>query len=307
MKMVLRLIAIGWAAYWGSQASGQTPPPPTTGGFGAGVEGGLITPPPPVLINGKRGDEVSDEELREFFQNKVRDVSMEDGSVEIIRVAPGYPATLRFREQIQEVSNGDKGLIETQIMGNMVEVSALDISGTTQLKVFTAGEKVRVFQVFVEPNFTKGDSVVTVEGVSWSGRQTQSSRELPPNRVRELLRQVANYDALVQEGGLNRRELTRVEVFRRNPRTGFTLFDIYRSRDAMVFVFGWQNDSGAALRYDESRLRIWVGNQLFVPDYVHLQRGILKPGESTSGVAILANPPFDLRQPLEVVWDGKKS
>jgi hypothetical protein len=257
-----------------------------------------------VLINGKRAEDASDDDLREFLQGKVREVEMGDGDVELVRLAPGYPATLRFREPIRDVAIGDKGLVETQRLGNALELSAKEETGDTMVKVFFAGEKARVFHVFVAPSFEKGDTMITVNSPNTRrerGTQTPMNRQ----QLLHILKVISNYDVLAQERAINPRQVTRLPIFRQNKQTGFTVYDLYRVDGAMAVTFAWENGTGTERRYDESRLRVWIGNQYFVPDYVHLNRAFLQPGEATSGVVIFQTPVFDARQPFEVVWNDR--
>ena len=283
------------------QLSGSVPPPIRSAGAAPVIEEAA----PPVIINGKRADQLTDDELQEFLQAKVLNISHADGQVQLLRVAPGYPLTLSFVEQIQTVIVGDPSLVKTEKIGRNIVLSALEREGDTSIQVWFPGNQLRVYHVLIAPNFLTGLTAVRVAAFSSdSGEATvgliPSSTQL---NIRAIARVISNYDALVQEKALDPRTVKRLPVFRTNPRTGFTIYDLYRFAGGMLVVsFAYQNPYDYPIRYDESRLRLAVGNLLYVPDYTSLHEMSLPMGGATTGFTVIKQSGLRLDQPWEIAW-----
>ncbi|MDE1171782.1 MAG: hypothetical protein PW734_11340 [Verrucomicrobium sp.] len=261
-----------------------------------------IVPPPPVMINGKPADRMTEEEERTFLQEKIRTISQPDGEVEIIHVAPGYPVTIRYSEPIADIAIGDKKLVSVQKHGKILLLNALLPNGDTPLQVFFSGSRMRPYHIFATDTYAKGDSSITVQPFIMDGTPQGYQPNMSRRDLRDFIHIIANYDALKQEGSLDSRNIRRDDVFRENPATGFTIYYLYRIHGAAAFTFAYKNISRNRVRFDESRVRLAIGNSLFIPDYVSFHDVQLDPGGTTTGLVILFNPTFDVRQPLEIVW-----
>jgi hypothetical protein len=259
------------------------------------------TAPPPLVINGKLDRDLTPDERRDFLQGKVRTINQDDGQVEIVHVAPGYPVSIRFSEPVIDMTIGDKKLVSVTRRGRVLVFTALAPSGDTPVQVFFPGEKIRIYHVFTSDNFADGDSSITVSpfgpDVHAVDYKDESRRDL-----RDFIRILGNYDALRQEGALDPRAISRSNIFRESKSTGFTLFYLYRIHGAVALTFAYKNLFPERVRFDESRLRISLGNSYFLPDYVSLHDMELAPGAVTTGLAIVFNPTFDPAQPLEIIW-----
>lgn len=107
---------------------------------------------------------------------------------------------------------------------------------------------------------------------------------------------------LVQNKVIQKRDVQRWDLFRKSRYTGFVYFCLYRFTDGPIVVtFSYQNPYAQAVRLDESKLRVELGHQLFIPDYVSLHRAFLMPGEKTTGMIVLKQNPFQADQPFELV------
>jgi hypothetical protein len=278
------------------------PPPPLRGMTPVDEELVQTKPADPVLIQGKKADQLSDDETRDFLQGKIRTISQNDGEVELIRVAPGYPMTLSFAEVPQNVVLGDPKMVGYQKMGKTLVLSATTRQGDTSLQVFFSGGKLRVYHLFVESDFTTGETAVRVDPFSAIPQKQLTSSTGGALSLKDVLDVVRNYDLLIREKSIRPQEVRRFDLFRKSRSPGFTYFCLYRfSSGPVVVTFSYQNGSKIALRVDESKIRLELGHQLFIPDFVSFHQNFLMPEESTTGVAILQHPPFAPDQPFELV------
>jgi hypothetical protein len=268
---------------------------------------------PPLIIKGKYADELSDDEKKEFLQEKIKTIYQEDGQVELLRVAPGYPLTLSFEDSIGNVVVGDTSLVNVSNLNDRtLLLSALIREGDTTMQVFFPGNKLRIYHIFIADNFLTGETAIRVAafgdaGPNGGATAQQTAGWLGNSKdkldIRSITQIIRNYDALVQEGAVDSRMVKRFEIFRKSGITSFTTYYIYKfSSDPAVVTFAYENPFPYPIRYDESRLRLAIGNVRYVPDYVSIHKNVLAPGERTTGFAVLSHPAFRFDQPFELVW-----
>jgi hypothetical protein len=263
---------------------------------------------PPVTIHGKRVEDLTEDELLEFLQSKVRDVEQEDGQIEILRVAPGYPLILSYSDPVAGWEVGDSKLLQIARRGSTLVVRAMDRSGDTSLVVFFSGNRTRPYHVFVEESFATGMTLLRVAPFgSWNKQVLWASG--PDGQygdVAGIARIIQNYDLLVREKALSPREVHRVALFKRSELTGFDYYYLYRfASGPLAISFSWRNPFPYRVRLDESSLRVSIGQSRFVPDYVSVNRETLPPGGATSGFLVLLDPPFHPDQPFKLIWKAK--
>ncbi len=276
------------------------PPPPVASGLNRGKETQITVPPPPLVINGKKDKDLTDDEQREFLQEKVKTINQDDGQIELIRVAPGYPVTLRFSEPIQDIAIGDKGLLTVQNKGRVAEISAVATQGDTPVKFLFSGAKIRPYHVFVVDTFLNGDSMVSVEPFDYSASQPYHTPN--PRDLTQFIKILANYDALRINRQLDPRKIRRTPIFKENPATGFTLYYLYQINGALAYTFRYANPTQAEVHLDESRLRVEVGNGKFIPDFVSFSEPVIAPHSAITGYLVLFNPAFAISRPVEIIW-----
>lgn len=266
---------------------------------------------PPVIINGKRADELTDDEKREFLQDKIKNIVQGDTQVEIIHVAPAYPVTISFQEAVTEVIIGDDSMLSVQVVSDakMLYMRALAREGDTPVQVIFSGGKMRLYHVLVSKDYSDADSVIRVaafddnspnstKNLGWLAAAGMNTLD-----IRTITQIIRNYDALVGERAINNRMVKRIPIFRKSNITSFTTYYLYQfSSDPAAITFAYQNPYPYPIRYDESRLRIAIGNVRYVPDYVSFHKQTLAPGETTTGFAVIARPAFRFNQPFELVW-----
>ncbi len=285
-----------------AQVFDVSPPPPVAPGLGQGRDTKITVPPPPLIINGKKDKDLTDDERREFLQEKIKTLDQEDIQIETINVAPGYPVTLRFTEPIQDFSVGDKGLVSVQSKGRVAEIAALAPQGDTPVKFLFSGNKIRPYHIFVVDSFLKGDSIISIQPFVYA---TASQPYKAPSQrdLTAFIKIIANYDALLVNKRLDSRKIRRTPIFKKNPATGFTLYYLYQINGALAYTFAYNNFSETRVRFDESRLRLQVGHGKFIPDYVAFTDPLLDPHATTTGYLIVFNPAFTLNLPVEVIWN----
>lgn len=305
------LLLGGVAALWLATRPACAQPPPLPPG---------VTPPsteppiveelaPPVIINGKRADELNDDELTEFLQEKIRTIYVEDGQVQLIRVAPSYPLSIIFEEPVVSVLVGDTSAINVETLNpRTLVLKPLVRKGDIPLQVFFAGNKIRVFHVFITETFLDGETAIRVAGfgknspmrsLGWLQGGSGSSKL----DIRTITQIIRNYDTLAAEKAINSRIVKRTEIFRHSKVTSFTTYYLYQFASGPAAVsFAYANPYPYPVRYDESRLRIAIGNVRYLPDYVSLHRTTLGPGQTTTGFAVIAKPAFSFKQPFELIW-----
>lgn len=278
-------------------------PPPLRGMIPAEEEVDSTKPADSVVIQGKKADQLSDEETRDFLQGKIRTISQRDGEVELLRIAPGYPMTLSFSELPQTIILGDPKMVGYQKVGKTVVLSATTRQGDTSLQVFFAGGKLRVYHLFIEPDFVTGETSVRVTPFL---SDVKTSRTSSPDAcsltIKEILDIVRNYDLMTQEKSLHQREVRRFDLFRKSRYPNFTYFALYRfASGPVVITFSYENSTPVAVRVDESKIRMELGHRLFVPDFVSFHKILLKAGERTTGLVLMYQPPFSVEQSFELV------
>ncbi|VVM06255.1 hypothetical protein MAMC_01014 [Methylacidimicrobium cyclopophantes] len=264
---------------------------------------------PPVLVNGRRADELNEDELRNFLQDKVRTIHQGDGQVEMLRIAPGYPLVLEFAEPISGWELGDGKLISVKRSLQSLILRATEDKGDTSLIVFFGGGKTRPYHLFVEESFAKAQTLIRVapfakrngmvQKASWSGGEQPGQYA----DVAEVAHVVENYDLLVREGSITPRDIQRLALFRRSQMTGFDYYYLYRfASGPLAITFAWRNPFPYPVRLDESTLRVAIGGSRFIPDFVSVNKELLPPKAATSGFLILFDPPFAPEQPFALVW-----
>ncbi|CAF0704873.1 hypothetical protein [Candidatus Methylacidithermus pantelleriae] len=299
-------------SFWllGLRALGQNPYPTFPYGYGDNPSSQNPNPiveeeAPPVTINGKKVEELSEEELLEFLQNKVRDIEQDDGQVEILRVAPGYPLVLAFSDPVLGWEVGDPKLLEISRKNSTLVLRPMDRSGDTTLVVFFSGNRTRPYHVFVEESFATGMTLLRVapfdslaHKIMWA-----SGPDGQYGGVADIARVIQNYDLLVREKALSPREVHRIPIFKHSELTGFDYYYVYRfSSGPIAISFSWRNPFPYRVRLDESSLRVAIGNSRFIPDFVSVNHEVLPPGRATSGFLVLLDPPFHPAQPFKLVW-----
>ncbi|QSR86862.1 hypothetical protein EM20IM_00360 [Candidatus Methylacidiphilum infernorum] len=269
---------------------------------------------PPVIINGKKAEELTDDELIQFLQQKVKQIHQEDGQVEILRTSPGYPLAIEFSEPITGWELGDGKLIHVTKHGSALILRSLDSTGDTSLLVFFPAGRTRIYHIFVESDFQKALSLIRVSPFSKNGSSfssqlvsfaSQNDEDL--SAVGYVAQIIANYDLLFREGSIKPMDVQRIGIFRRSKLTGFDYYYLYRFASGLLAIsFAWKNLYPYKVRLDESTLRVSIGQSRFIPDYVSLNKVILAPGEMTSGFLIITNPPFSADQSFALTWKEPK-
>ncbi|MDD4933986.1 MAG: hypothetical protein PHO89_11065, partial [Methylacidiphilaceae bacterium] len=203
---------------------------------------------PPVVINGKRADELTEDQMLSFLQGKVRTIQQGDGQVEILRVAPGYPLVLEFADPISAWELGDAKLVSVRRSAQSLILRASENSGDTSLIVFFPGGKTRPYHVFIEESFAKTQTLIRVasfgkrngmvQNASWSGGAQPGQYA----DVADVARVVENYDLLLREGSITPRDIQRLSLFRRSQLTGFDYYYLYRfASGPLAITFSWRN------------------------------------------------------------------
>jgi hypothetical protein len=262
-------------------------------------------PPPPVIIDNKPADKLSDDEITQFLQEKVMTITQDSRQVRLIKIAPGYPITMFFDEKPGDVIVGDKKMLSTQIVQNGLVLSAEARNGDTSMQILFGGDRDYIYHVFIEPNFKAAEtSIKVVSGDAQGGGGGGGAASGPGGLNIPYISQVlANYDALLSEGGIDRQGVRRTAIFRHSNITGFTYYDLYQFANGTVaLTFAYRNSYDTAYRFDESRLRVTIGSEMYVPDYVSLNKIVLGPNEATGGFLVLGHPDFSMDQAFELNW-----
>ena len=303
MKTAWSCLALAWLAGVAVAQQPDIPPPTRPVASAPPVIPAQGESPEPLIINGKQVDQLTDNELRGVLRQKVRDIDMDDGDVEILYVAHGYPTVLRFPEPVLDVSNPDPGLFTVTRVGKMLEVAAQEGRGDTAIKVFFPGNKIRYFHVFAVKNYGKGDAIVTVNSEAAGNAQlVRRNYFSDSNSKATILKIIGSYETLVQEGAIRGRSIFRDEIFLKNTATGFTEYYRYRIYGALAYTFSYQNLTGRSQYVPPRKLRLNIGNMNFVPDYVSVNKQSLAPDDILTGVAIFYGAPFDPQQPSTLIW-----
>lgn len=269
-------------------------------------------PAAPALVNGKPVTDMNDGELHEFLEQKIRTVEQSDGQVEVLHIAPGYALTLHFEENIEGVVIGDPNLVSQKLHGQRVLIlSATQREGDTSITILMPGGKTLHYHIFISPDFTTADTNVRVTSrASQAGSSAASSAPTIGHSnaaetigVKSMLNIVSNYDVLVQEKSVSAREVHRVDIYRFNRITSFTTYYLYHfSSGFSVLTFSYRNPFPYRVQYDESRLRIQIGDIQLIPEYTTLHQTKLAPHHSTSGVTLIRHPAMHVDQPFALFW-----
>jgi hypothetical protein len=263
---------------------------------------------PPVIIKGKRAEDLTDDERKDFLREKIKDIYQEDGEVELIRLSPGYPTTLTFEDRLTNFVLGDSTMVKIDQIGDgrTLVLNALEREGQTTLQIFFGGQKVRVYDLEIPSGtpFVQAPIAIRVAGFGKSPQNTNSNGAPAGGiDVRSITTVIANYDALLQEGSINSQTVKRTPVFKVSNAESFTVYYIYQfASGPLAISFAYKNPYNYPIRYNESQLRIQLGNMKFLPDYVSIQKTTLQPGEVTTGFAVVNNPSFTPSQPFELIW-----
>lgn len=301
------ILFAGFAALTHSQT---VPPPPNSDSDPQGGDQGAVVimqPPATVVVDGKPADKLSDDEMREFLESKIQTIHQSEGAVELLRVAPGYALTLSFSEPVGSVILGDPSLVRFSLQGRILVLSAGARRGDTSMQVVMPGDRILNYHIFISPNFIDAQSTLNIivagRGSSGGG---EGSPYIGPDEsldIGGIASIISNYDALEQEGAISRRGVSRIPIFRKSDLSSFEYYYIYSFKGGPVAIsFAYRNPFPHSIRYDESRLRLQMGNVLYIPDYVSFNQTELGPGDVSTGFAIVTEPAFVPNQPFELTW-----
>ena len=83
----------------GLSALAQEVVPPAISDATPGTNGTPIISEPakPVMINGKPASELTEQQMLDFLQEKIKTITQEDGELLPLRVAPGYALKLLYQ------------------------------------------------------------------------------------------------------------------------------------------------------------------------------------------------------------------
>ncbi|WP_018289641.1 hypothetical protein [Verrucomicrobium sp. 3C] len=275
---------------------------PQQGTSGPGVIEGE---PPEVEINGKPASQLSEDELREFLQQKVETVYQSDNEELILRVAPGYPLVLTFSDPMDGAPVvGDPQALSATVRKNHLILKVLDSSASdTSMTVFFRGGKKRLYHVFIEPNLVKAELAMNVS--SFEDSNGSGGSPVAVERIAEVANTVANWEAMAAAHAIPPNTVRRVKLFWKSDE--FVYYWLYSWKDGLVAVtFAWRNPYPFPVRLDQSRLQVHIGDHLFTPDWVTVEPEVVDPEKSATGVLVVANPPFSPTQPFELYWQPAK-
>lgn len=290
------------ALFFGSvlPVAAQAPPPPPS--MSPGNEIVIFEPADPVMIDGKPADELTDDELRDFLQKKVMDIHQEEGQVELIRLARGYSLTLRFDEPVSGVVFGDPALVGYTQEGRILVLSARQSEGDTTMQVILPGSRIFPFHIFVEPTFVSAQTTINVT-TSRGPNAAQGSKGQPVPSFAQIAAVVGNYDALIQEGALDKRTVRRLPVGVKSPFGMFQYYDWFVFPDGTSAVsFALTNANSGDLVVNKSRLRLQVGNVRYIPTMVSIAPDRIPRNRFATGFAVFRSPPFALNQRFELLF-----
>lgn len=283
----------------GSSFDSQAPVIQSQPGRGTTVE----TPPPPVVINGKRADQLSDDEIVDFLAQKVRDVQQPNDAPVLIRLSPGYPVTLTFDKPVTDFEIGDAGMVSLRQSANRIILRAKRAQGSTRIDVFFSDRTIRTYHVFIVPTFVNADGIVNIQTADDADHAAPANPQNLRAALPQILNVIHNYELMSKERVITTLDVKRTRVFKKDPLTGFIYYDIFAFKSGYVaMTFGWENTYPNPVRLDESRFRVAFGHSLYIPDFVSINKPVLGPKEGTGGVIVFASPIFALNQPMEFVW-----
>ena len=288
-----------------SDSSQATPGPPPV----------ISEPAKPVMINGKAASELTEQEMLDFLQDKIRTIEQEDGELLPLRVAPGYALKLMFQEPIMDAVPGDPALCSLTKVGSKILVfNAKQRAGDTNLSVFFSGGIVRHYHVFIEANYSTADDFFRVlaaqqapeTGVVGSAPAASASMFLDGAggvNVQNLSNLINNYDALVQERAVDTHRVRRREIFRRGSASAWTYYYIFEfSNGSAAVSFRYRNPGQRDTLFDPGRVRLQIGAMVFTPDFATADNEFIGPGQAVIGYIFFKKPAFSFNQPFDLVW-----
>ena len=275
----------------------------------------ISEPAEPVMIDGKPASELTEQQMLDFLQGKIKTIEQEDGELIPLRVAPGYALKMMFQEPIMDAIPGDPALCSLTKVGNKILVfNAKQRAGDTNLSVFFAGGIVRHYHIFIEANFSTADDFYRVlaaqqapeTGVAGSSPRASAIMFLDGAggvNVQNLSNVINNYDALVQERAVDTNRVRRREIFRRGSASAWTYYYIFEfSNGSAAVSFRYRNPGAMETVFDPRRVRLQIGAMVFVPDYATADREYIGPGQAVIGYIFFKQPAFSLNQPFDLVW-----
>lgn len=295
-------------------ALAQNPPPPLSQVDNPNVTTSINRkvntikePAAPVIINGKKAGDLTDDEIKEFLEQKRTEISQDEGSTELVRIAPGYALSMSFDEPLTGVIMGDPKLVSYKLANTkLLVLSATQRSGDTNMQLVFPGNKILNYHVFIASNFVAGATAIKIN-TDYNPNTTSIGTSPYANSenidVAGIVKVISNYDVMVQEKAINAYEIKRHHIAQKSDITSFTFFDLFQFKSGpAVITFEYTNPYSRTVRYDESRLRLQIGNVTYIPDYVSVNKTALRPGESTKGFFIVVKPQFSFKQTFELKW-----
>lgn len=283
-----------------SASAAQTPPNP---GRGASQQQQNIIyePAKPVIIDGTPSNELTDDQIRQFLEEKIVHLDQEEGMVELIRIAPGYALTMIFDVPPMSVIVGDPAIAKFTNKGRLLVLSAAVRKGDTSMQVVLPGYKVLNYHIFVEPTFATAETTINVNTPGSGGGASDAETVIRPG-LAAISRTINSYDALVQEKALSPRDIRRERIMRKSNLWPFVYYDWYKYKDGTLVLTMLVNNRGKnkPVELPSSRIRLLMGNQGFPPDLVSLPSRV-DPGHAATGFLVFYTPVFDPDQPFEVI------
>ncbi len=198
-------------------------------------------------------------------------------------------------------------MIKFSLQGRILVLSAGARRGDTSMQVVLPGDRILNYHIFISPNFVDAQSTLNIIVAGRNGGKLGAgSPYVGPEQsldIGAIASIISNYDALEQEGAISNRGVKRLPVFKKSDLSSFEYYYIYVFKNGPVAIsFAYKNPFPHPIRYDESRLRLQMGNVLYIPDYVSFNTTNLEPGEISTGFAIVTEPSFVPNQPFELAW-----
>ena len=275
----------------------------------------ISEPAKPVMINGKPASELTEQQMLDFLQEKIKTITQEDGELLPLRVAPGYALKLLYQEPIMDAVPGDPALCSLTKIGSRILVfNAKQRAGDTNLSVFFAGGIVRHYHIFIEADFSTADdfyrvlAATEVPETGVGGGSGASSATLFMDASggvngSNLTNLINNYDSLLSERSVDTNRIRRREVFRRGSGTAWTYYYIFDFANGSAAVsFRYRNPGSMEAVFTPGRVRIQIGAMIFTPDFASVDKEYLGPGQSAIGYVFFKKPAFSLNQPFDLVW-----
>jgi hypothetical protein len=250
----------------------------------------ISEPAKPVIINGKPASELTEQQMLDFLQEKIKTITQEDGELLPLRVAPGYALKLLYQEPIMDAVPGDN------------------------LSVFFAGGIVRHYHIFIEADFSTADDFYRVlaatevpeTGVGGGSGGSSATLFIDASggvNGSNLTNLINNYDSLLSERSVDTNRIRRREVFRRGSGTAWTYYYVFDFANGSAAVsFRYRNPGSMEAVFTPGRVRIQIGAMIFTPDFASVDKEYLGPGQSAIGYVFFKKPAFSLNQPFDLVW-----